>query len=431
MTTSTPTLDHAAYAAELATRSQKASRALCRLSGGVRTALLNRIADLLVERAPEILEANALDMSAAAQQKLAGAMVDRLKLSEARIGGMAASVRQIAEQVDPVGQIIEGQVRPNGLRIEKTRVPLGVVLFIYESRPNVTSDAAALCIKSANALILRGGKEALHSNSAITRIIRQAITEASVDPDILQIVENPDRQILSHLLKQEGVIDLVIPRGGEGLIRMVAEQSRIPVIKHYTGNCHVYIDRHADALAPGVVRDICVNAKVQRPGVCNAAETLLVHKDAPGLLREACGALMENGVEIRACPRTAALLGPGVKGLKAAVEQDWATEYLEKIIAVRVVDSLQQAIDHINQYGSRHTDAILTGDLASADAFVQQVDSASVMVNASTRFADGGEYGLGAEIGISTDKLHARGPMGAADMTTYKWIVRGQGQVRS
>jgi glutamate-5-semialdehyde dehydrogenase len=340
---------------------------------------------------------------------------------------MADGVEQIAAQIDPIGQIIEGFVRPNGLRIQKVRVPLGVVLFFYESRPNVTSDAAALCIKSGNAIILRGGKEAIHSNRAIGRIVAGGLKQAGIDPAAVQLVESTDRALVPYLLKLDRYIDLVIPRGGESLIRAVVRDSTIPVLKHFTGNCHIYVDAGAGSIERQV-REICVNAKTSYPGgaVCNAAEKILFHKEAAALLPKVCADLAAKGVEIRGDERARALY----PAAKAAEESDWPTEYLALIIAVKVVDSLDEAVAHINRYGSRHTDAILTPALESARQFTQRVDSASVMVNASTRFADGGEYGLGAEIGISTDKLHARGPMGAADLTTCKWVVTGEGHVR-
>lgn len=421
-----PGVDLDAYCQDLADRAVAASRALATVSGAKRDAVLLRVADLLEQRAADLIAANAKDIARANEFGLTAAMVDRLRLDEARIQKMATSVRQIAAQTDPVGQVIEGYVRPNGLSIQKVRVPLGVVLFIYESRPNVTSDAAALCIKSANALILRGGKEAIHSNGAIAGVIREALDSAGIPGDAVQLVNTADRAAVGHLLKMDGKIDVVIPRGGESLIRAVVEQSTIPVIKHYTGNCHVYVDEHAAPLGAQQVVDICVNAKVQRPGVCNAAESMLFHAGAGELMKQVAAALSEQGVELRGCERTCKLIA----GVKPAAEADWSTEYLDKIVALKIVDTLDEAVAHINRYGSRHTDAILTADVRAADAFVQRVDSANVMVNCSTRFSDGGEYGLGAEIGISTDKLHARGPMGAADMTTYKWVVRGSGQIR-
>ena len=433
MTTATdPHVDVQAYCDELADRAVQASRALNRLDGAKRAAVLAAVADGLADNAEAIIEANARDLAGADELGLTDAMKDRLRLDAARIGKMADSVRQIAGQTDPVGQVIEGYVRPNGLRIEKRRVPIGVVLIIYESRPNVTSDAAALCIKSGNAVILRGGKESLHSNAAIADTLRAAIERQGVSADIVQLVGTTDRAAVGHLLKMQGRIDLAIPRGGESLIRAVVEQARIPVIKHYTGNCHVYVDRYAAGLGEGVARDICVNAKTQRTGVCNAAETMLFHADAAAVMVDTCRALAAAGVELRVCERSKELLASHVATdqLVDAGEEDWHAEYLDMICAIKVVDSIDDAIDHVNRYGSHHTDAILSADVASVERFVSEIDSADVMVNCSTRFSDGGEYGLGAEIGISTDKLHARGPMGAADLTTYKWVVRGSGQCR-
>jgi len=425
-TSTTSTVDLDVYCTGLADRAVAASRKLNTISGQQREDALHAIADGLTQSADKIIEANAKDIARADEFNLTPAMVDRLTLDQPRVAKMAQSVRQIAQQTDPVGQVIEGFVRPNGLKIEKVRVPLGVVLFIYESRPNVTCDAAALCIKSANGLILRGGKEAIHSNTAIADVIRHALQTAGLPEDTVQLVNTPDRTAVSKLLKLDQQIDVVIPRGGESLIRAVVEQSTIPVIKHYTGNCHLYVDEHARYLGDQLVVDLCVNAKTQRTGVCNATETMLFHAESTDLLQKAAAALIDKGVEIRGCERTCKL----IDAAKPAGDEDWSTEYLDMIVAIRIVDSIDDAIDHINQYGSRHTDAILSADVRSTDTFVQRVDSANVMVNCSTRFSDGGEYGLGAEIGISTDKLHARGPMGAADMTTYKWVVRGSGQIR-
>ncbi len=414
------------YAAELAGAARRAGLAMARVTGQVRNAALAAMAGALRENAEAVIAANAKDLAAAESNGLSAAMVDRLRLDASRIEKMAASVDAIAGQDDPLGQTVWSTVRPNGLRIERRRVPLGAVLIIFESRPNVTSDAAALCIKSGNACVLRGGKEAIHTNTAVGGLIADAVASAGLPAGAVQVVTDPDRAIVSELLKREGEIDLVIPRGGESLIRAVVEQSRIPVIKHYTGNCHVYVDAGAAGIEP-MARAICLNAKVQRPGVCNAAETLLFHAGiAADLLPKVCGDLAGEGVEIRGCPRTCELFPDAV----AATDEDWTTEYLDLVVAVRVVDSLDAAIEHINTHGSSHTEAIVTADTFAADAFVAGVDSGNVMVNASTRFSDGGEYGLGAEIGISTDKLHARGPMGAADLTTTKYIVIGAGQVR-
>ena len=418
--------DVSTYCTTLANHAVAASRQLTGTPSAKRSAALQHVAKRLLSHTQAIQDANAKDLAAGQSAGLSDAMLDRLKLDAKRIEAMAASVRQIADQTDPVGQTIEGYNRPNGLRIEKIRVPIGVVLIIFESRPNVTSDAAALCIKSGNAVILRGGKEAFHSNAAIAGCVRDGLADAGLDPNTVQLVETTDRAAVGHLLKLEGKIDLAIPRGGKSLIRAVVEQAHIPVIKHYTGNCHVYIDAAAD---DRMALDIAVNAKTQRPGVCNAAETIVFHRDAAqrGLLAQVCRQLADQNVEIRGDDVARRLFADA----QPATDEDWATEYLNLTVAVRVVDALDDAVTHINRYGSKHTDAIVTNDIAAADQFVQQVDSANVMVNCSTRFSDGGQYGLGAEIGISTDKLHARGPMGAADLTTYKWVVRGNGQIRN
>jgi glutamate-5-semialdehyde dehydrogenase len=416
------------YVQNLARSARAASRKLAELSGEKKTAALRRVASLIRENASSLLEANQKDIQSAQAAGLAHNLIERLKLNDRRIESMAVAVEQIAAQTDPVGQIIEGYVRPNGLRVEKMRVPLGVVLFIYESRPNVTSDAAALCLKSGNAIILRGGKEAMHSNSAIAAIISKALAQMEIDPAAVQLIESSDRALLPPLLKLNDYIDIVIPRGGEGLIRTVVEESTIPVLKHFTGNCHIYVDSATQSMEQQV-RDICVNAKTSYPGgaVCNAVEHILFQKEAAArLLPKVCEDLAAKGVEIRGDEKTRALYAKA----KSTDEQDWFTEYLAPIIAIKVVDDINQAIDHINHYGSHHTDAILTESVMAAEKFVKAVDSGSIMVNASTRFADGGEYGLGAEVGISTDKLHARGPMGAMDLTTYKWIIRGDGHVR-
>ena len=407
----------------LAESAQAAARSLASVPGRQRNAALRAVADHLLKRVDDLKAANAKDLEDG--RSLAPAMRDRLTLTDARIEAMAQSVRQIAEQPDPVGRVIEGRVLPSGIRLQKVRVPIGVVLIIFESRPNVTSDAAALCLKSGNATILRGGKEARHSNAAIAGCVRDGLKEAGLSPDVVQLVETTDRAAVGELLRMEGIIDLCIPRGGESLIRAVVEQARIPVIKHYTGNCHVYVDADCDET---MAVEICVNSKVQRPGVCNAAETILIHRDAAdrGLLTRICAALSEHGVAIRGDARTCTAFPRAA----AASDEDWSAEFLDLTVAMRVVDSLDEATGHINRYGSRHTDAIVTSRISAAEHFVQQVDSADVFVNCSTRFSDGGQYGLGAEIGISTDKLHARGPMGADDLTTYKWVAWGNGQTR-
>jgi glutamate-5-semialdehyde dehydrogenase len=416
------------YTESLGQSARRAAAQLATLNGATKVAALRRIADALRRQKDALIAANAQDIEAAHKAEIAPALVKRLELNDKRVNAMADGVDQIAGQTDPVGQILEGYVRPNGLRIQKVRVPLGVVLFFYESRPNVTSDAAALCIKSGNAVILRGGKEAFHSNRAIAGIVADALKAAEIDPAAVQIVESTDRALVPELLKLDRYIDLVIPRGGESLIRAVVKDSTIPVLKHFTGNCHIFVDATTTDMEKQV-REVCVNAKTSYPGgaVCNAAEKILFHKDAAArLLPKVCADLAAKGVEIRGDDRTRALYPQAT----AATEADWPTEYLAFTIAIKVVDSLHEAVEHINRYGSRHTDAILTSDLRAAAEFTQRVDSASIVVNASTRFADGGEYGLGAEIGISTDKLHARGPMGAADLTTYKWVVTGDGHVR-
>jgi glutamate-5-semialdehyde dehydrogenase len=413
------------YAVSLAEQARQAGRALAMTSGQQRDAALRGIAAALRDQTSKLVTENAKDLAAAEENGLTAAMIDRLRIDEARVEKMARAVEEVAEQPDPVGQVIDGWVRPNGLRIDKRRVPIGAVMIVYESRPNVTSDAASLCLKSGNACILRGGKESYHSNMAIGAVVAQAIEQAGLPAASVQVVNTTDRGLVPILLSQEANIDLVIPRGGESLIRAVVEQSRIPVIKHYTGNCHVYVDESCPVeLAESVV----VNAKTQRPGVCNAAETLLVHQAVAGSCLPVIGQKLTNGgVEIRGCERTRALIAEA----KPADEADWYAEYLDLILAVRVVDTLDDAVAHINRYGSHHTDAILAHDVRAVDRFIASVDSGNVMINCSTRFSDGGEYGLGAEIGISTDKLHARGPMGAADLTTYKWVVTGYGQIRT
>ncbi|MBI5723556.1 MAG: glutamate-5-semialdehyde dehydrogenase [Planctomycetes bacterium] len=417
-------MDFGKYVAEIATRSLKASRELAVAGGERRSQALLSAAKALREGKDAILRANAKDLDQARQMNLTSAMLDRLTLDGKRIAQMAAAIEQIAAQADPVGQTISASNRPNGLRIEKRRVPIGVIGIIFESRPNVTADAAALCIKSGNACILRGGKEAINSNLAIASAIRAGLRQADLPEDCVTAIDRTDHEIVTAMARAEGLIDLIIPRGGEKLIRAVTESATIPVIKHYTGNCHVYV--HAAADLPMAER-IAMNAKCQRPGVCNAMETLLVDKAVAGKFIPAIAAkLARAGVELRGCGESCRL----EPQMKQAVEADWYAEYLDLILAVRVVDGIDQAIEHINTYGSKHTDAIVTGDPAAAQRFTDRVDSSSVMVNASTRFSDGGEYGLGAEVGISTDKLHARGPMGAEDLTIYKWIVTGDGQIR-
>jgi glutamate-5-semialdehyde dehydrogenase len=410
----------------MARRARAAALASARLDAGARREALEGIAEALDAHSEQILAANALDLSAAEENGVSGPMLERLRLDRNGVAKLAAAVREVAGQEDPLGAIEEETVRPNGLRVGRMRIPLGVIAMIYESRPNVTSDAAALCLKAGNAVILRGGSEALHSNRAIADAIREGLAGSRVPVDAVQLVPTTDRKAIDILLQQEQWIDLVIPRGGEGLIRAVTEKSRIPVLQHYKGVCHLFLDESAP-LERAVA--ITVNAKVQRPAVCNALETLLVHqKAAERLLPTVAKKLVEASVELRGCPRTVELL----EGLdvRPATEDDWHEEYLDLRLAVRIVDDLEAALEHIACYGSSHTEAIVTDDEASADAFVSAVQSSTVLVNASTRFADGGELGLGAEIGISTSKLHAFGPMGARELTTRKFVVFGDGQIR-
>jgi glutamate-5-semialdehyde dehydrogenase len=404
---------------------RRAARAVARLAAEAKTAALEAVAVELEARGDTILAANRTDIDAARAAGRSGPLVDRLVLGEEGVAKLAAAVREIAAQPDPVGETEEPWVRPNGLRVTRMRIPLGVVAMIYESRPNVTSDAAALCFKAGNAVILRGGSDAFRSNRAIADAVRAGLEGSGVTPDAVQLVGTTDRTAIDVLLRQEDSIDLVIPRGGEGLIRAVVERSRIPVLKHFKGVCHVYVDRGAD---PEDAARIVLNAKAQRPGVCNAAETLLVHRAAAeGALPVIAARLRDAGVELRGCPATRGILGDDVT---PATEDDWEAEYLDLILAVRVVDSLQDGVDHIATYGSDHTEAILTPSEERAREFIQAVQSSTVVVNASTRFADGGELGLGAEIGISTSKLHAFGPMGARELTTRKFVVLGDGQTR-
>lgn len=412
------------YCLDVGRRAKCAAAELGRVNGGLKNAWLRRTVRLLSERSLALTEANRRDLAAAPGFGLTEAQIDRLKLTPGRIEAMARGLEEVAMLPEPIGEVIWSSVRPNGLKVQKVRVPLGVIFFIYESRPNVTADAAALCIKSGNAVILRGGKEAAHSNAAIAEILSEAAVDVGLPPDAVQLVATADREAVGHFLRMPEYIDLAIPRGGESLIRRVSEEARMPVIKHYAGNCHVYLDRAAD---PALAERITVNAKCQRMGVCNAAESLVVHREAAAsLLPRVCAALVKHGIEIRGDEATRQL----VPDAKPATEDDFAAEYLGPIISVKVVDSLDEAIEHIHRYGSRHTDAIVTRDLEAAQEFVARVDSSAVMVNASTRFNDGGEFGLGAEIGISTDKFHARGPCGINELTSYKYVVFGAGQVR-
>jgi glutamate-5-semialdehyde dehydrogenase len=412
------------YCLDLARRAKRAAADLSVVTGLQKTQWLRRCAELLNERSTVLAEANQLDIAAAPDYGLSDAAIDRLRLTPTRIADMAKALAEVAALPEPIGEIISSSIRPNGLEVQKVRAPLGVVFFIYESRPNVTADAAALCVKAGNAVILRGGKEAIHSNRAITEILATAATETGLPADAVQFVSTTDREAVGHLLRMPEYINLCIPRGGESLIRRVSEEARMPVIKHYAGNCHVYLDRSAD---PDMAETIVVNAKCQRMGVCNAAESLVVHADAADTLLPRVGqALIQRGVEIRGDAQTQKRL----PAAKPATEEDYAAEYLGPILSCRVVNSLDEAIEHINRYSSQHTEAIVTRDLDAARQFAARIDSSAVMINASTRFNDGGEFGLGAEIGISTDKFHARGPCGINELTCYKYVVYGKGQVR-
>jgi len=408
----------------LAGNAKSACGFLSGLSSDVKDAVLNEMAAALIAQKSAIIKANKKDVSLARRSSLSKALADRLLLDEKRVEEMAGSLRALTGLPDPVGQVINAWQRPNGLWIHKVRVPIGVIAIIYESRPNVTADCIGLCFKSGNSVILRGGSEALNSNLAIYNILCEVIKKHGIPQGSVNMVETRDRKAVDVLLKLNGYIDLVMPRGGEGLIAHVAKTSRIPVIKHYKGICHVYVDEWADL---NMAEKICFNAKVQRPGVCNAMESMLVHHDCaarflPGMIRKFEAA----GVQIRGCPITKQI----VNNIRLATDKDYRTEYLDLILSVKVVQGLNAAVQHINAYGSHHSDSIVTDNYENAFAFVKLVDSACVYVNASTRFTDGYQFGLGAEIGISTDKLHARGPMALEELTTYKYVVFGSGQIR-
>ncbi|HPR41578.1 MAG TPA: glutamate-5-semialdehyde dehydrogenase [Candidatus Methanofastidiosa archaeon] len=409
---------------EYGEKSKRSWYGLAKMNTNKKNVFLEALSERLLENKDFILQENERDIANGVEKGLSSALIDRLKLDDKRIEGMSKGVRDIIALPDPVGKI-EGMKRlPNGLLVGKMRTPIGSILIIYEARPNVTVDAFVLCFKSGNATILKGGSEAINSNRALIRIIKDTLTECDMDPDMVQFVDSTDRTILNDLLKMDNYIDLVIPRGGEGLIRFVAQNATMPVIKHYKGVCHVYVDEDSDLEN---ALEIAINAKVQRPGVCNAMETLLVDaKIAEKFLNMLKEGMDKNSVSLRGCKRTLAIL----PGIEEATEDDWYTEYLDLILSVKVVDGVDDAIDHINKYGSHHSDAIVTNDYAKAMKFIQEVDSAAVYANASTRFTDGGEFGLGAEIGISTDKIHARGPMGLEELTSVKWIVFGNGQIR-
>lgn len=423
-------MDLKAQILELGRRARAASRALAQLSSEQKNGALLSMANELVARSEEILAANADDLARARSGDLGGAMLERLSLNPARVEAMAGGIRAVAALPDPVGEMIEQWTRPNGIRIFKVRVPIGVIGIIYESRPNVTSDAAVLCIKTGNATLLRGGSEAIRSNLAIAEALEAGGRKAGLPNDSIQLVPRTEREGVRLMAEMDRFVDLIIPRGGKALIEAVVSAARMPVIKHSDGICIVYVDKEADL---DMAVNIVTNAKTQRPGVCNAIETVLVaHSVAPAFLRKLGARLAEKNVELRADDTAfAELSAQGYERLRHAADKDWSTEFLDLILALRVVDSVDDAIAHIERFGSHHSDCIVTRDEATAERFLHQVDSATVYWNASTRFTDGGEFGFGAEIGISTDKLHARGPMGLEELTTYKYIIRGDGQVRS
>ncbi len=409
----------------IAKRAQGASRSMATVSTASKNKVLKSMALALISKKSSILKANKKDIKKAHAADLSSAFIDRLALNTKRIKEMSDSLLEITKLNDPVGEVIKAWRRPNGLWIHKVRVPIGVIAIIYESRPNVTADCIGLCFKSGNSVILRGGSEALNSNLAIYQMLKEVIKKSGLSQDLVNMVTTVNRQAVDILLKLNNYIDLVIPRGGEGLINQVMKSSRIPVIKHYKGICHVYVDEWADL---NMAQNLCFNAKVQRPGVCNAMESMLVHKDIaarflPGMIKK----FKEADVEIRGCSMTEKI----AKGVKKANEKDYFTEYLDLILSVKVVNDLREAIRHINYYGSHHSDTIVTDNYENTLEFLRLVDSACVYVNASTRFTDGNQFGMGAEIGISTDKLHARGPMGLEELTTYKYIILGNGQIRS
>jgi len=408
----------------LARNAKRASLNGLNFPEGSKDIFLSRLAGNLEGKRKEIIKANSTDVAGAVAAGCSAAFADRLRLDNERIGKMISAVELVKKLPDPVGEKIWETERPNGLHIERVRTPIGVIGIIYESRPDVTIEASILCIKAGNCVILRGGKEAKNSNRILVDILKQSLEEAALEKDVVNLVSAGGRKAVRYLLSLSGYIDLIIPRGGESLIEAVVQYSRIPVIKHYKGICHTYVDKDADI---EMALSVSFNAKVQRPGTCNATETLLVHREIADSFLPRMGELFKKAkVEIRGCPETRKILPYSAR----AFEEDWMTEYLDLIISIRVVDSLEEAISHINRYGSMHSDSIITGNAESAEKFLKEVDSAAVFHNASTRFTDGGQFGLGAEIGISTDKIHARGPMGLEELTTYKYLVYGHGQIR-
>ncbi|WP_199053232.1 glutamate-5-semialdehyde dehydrogenase [Aquitalea sp. ASV15] len=413
------------YMQRVGQAARKASRAIAKADTRQKNQALNAMADAILRDSAKLLAANQQDLDAARAAGLDAAFIDRLALSEATVAGMAEGLRQIASLPDPVGEMDDFCYRPSGIQLGKMRVPLGVVGIIYEARPNVTADAAGLCLKSGNATILRGGSEAFHSNQAIAACVHEGLRLAGLPAEVVQVVETTDRAAVGELITMQEYVDVIVPRGGKSLIARISAEARVPVIKHLDGNCHVYID---DTANPEKAFNIAINAKTQRYAPCNTMETLLVHTAfAEFILPRLAEAYWEKGVELRGCERTRVILG---EKIVPATQDDWYTEYSAPILAIKVVKDLDEAIEHINHYGSHHTDAIISEDYGRTRRFLREVDSSSVMVNASTRFADGFEYGLGAEIGISTDKIHARGPVGLEGLTSQKWIVLGDGQVR-
>lgn len=404
-------------------KTKKDAHTLAVSSAPERQAVLSNIAFLLNERREEIKEINKIDIKNAEDMELSSAMIDRLRLTDKEIDSMIKAVNEIFMQKEVIGEVVSGSTRPNGLKIRKVRVPLGVAGIIYESRPNVTIDSAALCIKSGNGAVLRGGKEAVNSNKILAEIISDSLVKAGFSKDIIYFIQETDRNIIKYMAQAKGLIDVIIPRGGEGLINFVVDNARIPVIMHDKGVCHVFIDESAEYQQ---ALSIAFNAKVQRPSACNAMETLLVHKNiAEKILPDIAEMFQDVDVDLRGCPETLKYVD-----CRPAIEEDYYTEYHDMILSIKVVDNVQEAVNHINKYGSGHSDAIVTADYNNAEKFLNEVDSAAVYVNASTRFTDGGEFGLGAEIGISTQKLHVRGPMGAEDLTTTKYLIYGSGQLR-
>lgn len=413
-----------AIVTDTAQKAREASRRLAVATTEVKNTVLFAIAEKLRIHEEKIKGENLKDLEAGREKGLSAAMLDRLTISSSTIAGMIQGLHEVAALPDPVGEIVKSWQRPNGLEVSKMRIPLGVIAMIYESRPNVTVDAAALCLKAGNCAILRGGSEAFHSNMVLAGLIQEALMEHGMEKEMVQVLPTTDREAVTALLKQDESIDLVIPRGGESLIRFVVQNATIPVLKHYKGVCHAYIDKLADQT---MALDITLNAKVQRPGVCNALETLLVHRDiADSFLPNVSEALIKAGVELRGCPHTCAIL----PDIKKATKADWHTEYVDLILSIKVVESMDAAMAHIATYGSDHTDIIVTADPERGERFIRSVSSSMVAINASTRFNDGGELGLGAEIGISTSKLHAFGPMGLEELTATKFVVRGSGQIR-